>query len=52
MKPNILTRAVATAAVWSIAVVVVMRLKHPMVALSIGALALGFTILIWLPSKS
>lgn len=51
MKPNILIRAVATAAVWSIAAVVVMRLRHPMVALSIGAIALGLTIVIWLPSS-
>lgn len=45
---GIVPRALATAAVWSIAAVVGMRLRHPLAAMSLGALALALTIVIWL----
>ncbi len=42
-------RILATTAVWSIASVVTMRLRHPMVGLTLGALAAYLTFLIWTP---
>jgi hypothetical protein len=44
---NFLARALATTAVWSIAAVVSLRLRHPMVALACGAVAVTMTLLIW-----
>jgi hypothetical protein len=45
---GIVPRALATAAVWSIAAVAALRLRHPLAGLSLGGLALALTIVIWL----
>lgn len=44
---NVPVRVLATAAVWAIFTVVGARLRHPVVWIGLGALALSVTVLIW-----
>ncbi len=45
---TLVTKIIATGALWSIAVVMMARLRHPMIDATLFGLALALTLLIWL----
>ena len=45
---GVVPRTIATVAVWSIAVVMALRLEHPLAGIAIGAIAACCSVVIWL----